>query len=378
MILRYLLAALFCAPLCGSAQTATAETPDLPNPQYFPVTEKIHELVRQRGDSPADFTGMEPYSESVPRAGNVSFDMVPVPGGKFVIGSPDREKGRKPDEGPQLMVAVDPFWIGKCEMTWDLYRAFMENGKSRNKDGTLNRDSKLSSPEPPEIREGETLVDVISQPTPPYVPMHFEMSNGYAEGLPAIAMSHHAASKFCEWLTAQTGHYYRLPTEAEWEYACRAGSTTAYCFGDDPAQLGEYAWTPDNADYVYQKVGQKKPNAWGIHDMHGNVSEWCLDAYEAGAYGQWQVGGKTPGNPAARQYPRVIRGGHFHEGGPETFRSAARTASKPWNSLDPCLPKSMWYLTDAVFLGFRVVRPLAIPEAEEMHRMWNTGPEPRE
>lgn len=388
MKLRSLLAPAALTPICAIAQTAAPEAPakapataaaDLPNPQFFPVTEKIYELVKKKGDLPADAAGMKAYTETVPQAKDAKFDLVPVPGGSYTIGSPESEKGRKADEGPQVKVALDPFWIGKCEMTWDVYRAFMENGKARNKDGTLNRDSDIKTPEAPEIREGESLVDVVSQPTPPYVPMHFEMGEGYGAGWPAIAMTHHAASKFCEWLTAQTGHYYRLPTEAEWEYACRAGSTTAYSFGDDPAQLGDYAWTPDNAEYTYHKVGQKKPNAWGIYDMHGNVSEWCLDAYAADTYGKWQAGAKNPWVPAVNRYPHVTRGGHYFLGSAETLRSAAREPSDPsWKMIDPQNPKSIWYFTNGQFVGFRVVRPLAVPELKDMHRMWNTGPGPRE
>ena len=349
------------------------------NPQYLPVTEKIHELVVKKGDSPADAAAMKPYTETVPVAKNATLDLVPVPGGEFTIGSPVTEKGHKDNESPQVKVVLDPFWIGKCEITWDVYRAFMENGKARNKDGTLNRDSNITTPEAPEVKDGETLVDVVSQPTPPYVPMHFEMGEGYGAGWPAIAMTHHAASKFCEWLTAQTGHYYRLPTEAEWEYACRAGTTTAYSFGDDPAQLGDYAWSADNADYTYQKVGQKKPNPWGIYDMHGNVSEWCLDAYLPDAYSKWEPGVKNPWHPAVNRYPHVTRGGHYYDGGPETLRSAARVPSDPsWKAIDPQNPKSIWYLTSNQYIGFRVVRPLAVPDVKEMHLRWNTGPGPRE
>ncbi|WP_367870502.1 formylglycine-generating enzyme family protein [Luteolibacter sp. Populi] len=382
---RSLLALALLAPACALAQTAAAaapevaKAPDLPSPQYFPVTEKIHALVTKKGDSPADAAGMKAYTETVPQAKDAKFDLVPVPGGEFTIGSPASEKGRKADESPQVKVALDPFWIGKCEITWDIYRAFMENGKARNKDGTLNRDSNITTPEAPEIKDGESLIDVVSQPTPPYVPMHFEMGEGYGAGWPAIAMTHHAASKFCEWLTAQTGHYYRLPTEAEWEYACRAGTMTAYSFGDDPAQLDEYAWSMANANYTYQKVGQKKPNPWGLFDMHGNVSEWCLDAYLPDAYAKWQAGAKNPWNPAVNRYPHVTRGGSYFDGGPETQRSAVRVPSDPsWKAIDPQNPKSIWYFTSAPWVGFRVVRPLAVPEVKTMHRMWNTGPGPRE
>ncbi|WP_052573528.1 formylglycine-generating enzyme family protein [Haloferula sp. BvORR071] len=385
MTSRSLLAACaLLAPACVFAQTAAPEAPaaaapELPNPQYFPVTEKIFEVVKKKGDAPADAAAMKAYTETVSQAKDAKFDLVPVPGGEFTIGSPESEKGRKADEGPQVKVALDPFWIGKCEMTWDIYRAFMENGKSRNKDGTLDRDSNNKTSEAPEIKEGESLVDVVSQPTPPYVPMHFEMGEGYSAGWPAVAMTHHAASKFCEWLTAQTGHYYRLPTEAEWEYACRAGSTTAYCFGDDPAQLGDYAWSMENANYTYQKVGQKKPNAWGIYDMHGNVSEWCLDAYAADTYGKWQAGAKNPWVPAVNRYPHSTRGGNYFDGGPETLRSAARVPSDPqWKAIDPQNPKSIWYFTNGPFIGFRVVRPMTVPDVKVMHKMWNTGPGPKE
>ena len=128
-----------------------------------------------------------------------------------------------------------------------------------------------------------------------------------------------------------------------------------------------------------ERVGSYPANAWGIHDMHGNVSEWCLDAYAADTYSKWQAGAKNPWNPAVNRYPHVTRGGHYFLGGPETLRSAVREPSDPsWKMIDPQNPKSIWYFTNGQFVGFRVVRPLAVPEVKEMHRMWNTGPGPRE
>src|SRR5690606_11732572 len=124
-----------------------------PNPQFFPVTEKIHALIVEKG-GPQEESEMQAYTETVPAAGNATFDLVPIPGGEFTIGSPESEEGRRDDEGPQVKISVDPFWMGKFEVTWDLYRAFMENGKARNKDGSLNRDANIMTPEPPEPLDG--------------------------------------------------------------------------------------------------------------------------------------------------------------------------------------------------------------------------------
>jgi formylglycine-generating enzyme required for sulfatase activity len=187
-------------------------------------------------------------------------------------------------------------------------------------------------------------------------------------------MTQHAANTYCKWLSAKTGNFYRLPTEAEWEYACRAGTTTAYSFGDDAAQLGDYAWYTDNSDGKYQKVGTKKPNPWGLYDMHGNVVEWTLDQYDPDTYKQFV--GKVVEEPwikATTPYPHSVRGGSWDDG-PEALRSAARRGSnKSWKMQDPQLPKSIWYHTDAQFLGFRIIRPLKVPSAEELSKYWTSG-----
>jgi formylglycine-generating enzyme required for sulfatase activity len=179
-------------------------------------------------------------------------------------------------------------------------------------------------------------------------------------------MTQLAARCYCKWLSAKTGRYYRLPTEAEWEYACRAGTTTAYSFGDDPEQLEQHGWFFFNADDQCQKVGQKKPNPWGLYDMHGNVQEWVLDAYASDTY--QQRAGRTVQNPLLVPqsiYPRVVRGGCW-DSDPEDLRSAARGASDPqWKSQDPRDPQSIWQFTTPVAPGFRVVRPLRVPTAAE-------------
>ena len=186
-------------------------------------------------------------------------------------------------------------------------------------------------------------------------------------------MTEHAALKFCQWLSAQTGHFYRLPTEAEWEYAARAGTTTAYFWGDDPAQMGEYAWFFDNADGKTQPVGKKKPNPWGLYDIAGNCTEWTLDQYDPKFYSTLTAGVTNPWKAPSTLYPRSVRGGSWDDD-PKDLRSAARRFSKDsWKVQDPQLPKSIWYHTNAQFLGFRLVRPLKVPTPDEMQMYWNLG-----
>ncbi|MCH8924387.1 MAG: formylglycine-generating enzyme family protein [Planctomycetes bacterium] len=261
---------------------------------------------------------------------------------------------------PQIKVKIDPFWIGKHEVTWDEYEPFMITQAPREKHGGR----KDFDP------QKHTLVDAISQPTKPYMEMSFGMGQ---KGYPAISMTQHAASKYCQWLSAQTGHFYRLPTEAEWEYACRAGTTTAYSFGDDAAKIGQYAWYYENANEKYQKVGRKKPNPWGLHDMHGNVQEWTIDQFSADYFTRIKGRATNPLLRPERLYPRSVRGGHWDDDA-ELLRSAQRRGSAAaWKVSDPQLPKSIWYHTNARWLGFRIVRPVKIPSAEEMYFYWNSA-----
>jgi len=299
---------------------------------------------------------MAHYTSKIPLS-KAAYHMIAVAGGSFRMGSPESEAKRKPHEGPQRTVKIAPFWIGKFEVSWDEYEAFMIDGGRRNKDGSKK------FPDP-----GDTDIDLVSRPTKPYVEMTFGMGK---EGFPAISMTQHAALQYCKWLSAQTGHFYRLPTEAEWEYACRAGTDTTYSFGNNAKELHAYGWFIDNADFTYQKIGTKKPNAWGIHDMHGNVAEWTLDILSPEGYDR-----EATDNPLAagrELYPRAVRGGSWNDFS-DGLRSAARLGSrKSWKQQDPQLPKSIWYHTDAQWLGFRIVRPLEIPSAKQMQRIWNMG-----
>jgi formylglycine-generating enzyme required for sulfatase activity len=309
---------------------------------------KIHSKIAA-GLKEKSQAGMKPYTGGIPNT-DVTFAMVPIPGGEFSMGTPLGEKGRRDDEGPRRKVRIDPFWMGKYEVTWDEYRLFMFSQMAKE---DSNKDA---------------VVDAISRPTRPYVEMSFGMG---INGFPAISMTQHAANKYAEWLSAKTGQFYRLPTEAEWEYACRAGTTSAYSFGDDASKLGEYGWFSDNSGGKYQKVGAKKPNPWGLHDMHGNVMEWTLDQYDPSGYGGLPA--ENPVRVSTQPYPQSVRGGAWTDPA-DQLRCGSRIGSDlSWKMQDPQLPKSIWYHTDAQGLGFRLVRPLKLPSADQMYKYWNSG-----
>ena len=302
----------------------------------------------------ADQASMKRYEEQIPGT-EVKFEMVPIPGGRFRMGSPKEEHGHAADEGPVHEVRIDPFWMEAHEVTWDEYDQWAAR---------LDKDRRAMRRLPPS--GADRLADAIAQPSEAYTDMAFGMGK---PGRPAVSMTQFAAKVYCKWLSARTGRYYRLPTEAEWEYACRAGRSTAYSFGNDASRLGEYAWFFENSDDKYHKVATKKPNPWGLYDMHGNVAEWVVDQYAEDTYRK--RAGKPADNPlvpGTSEYGRVVRGGSWDDDA-EGCRSAARRASKKdWKAHDPQLPPSIWYLTDATFVGLRVVRPLRMPTAEEARK----------
>jgi formylglycine-generating enzyme required for sulfatase activity len=322
------------------------------------LVEQLHRLILAscKEQTVAD---MKAYTNTIPGA-SATYAMVPIPEGEFVMGSPATEAKRNEDEGPQHRVKIEPFWMEQCEVTWDEYELFMypADRPAQPADATTNYT--------------DAAADAVTRPTKPYVEMSFGMGK---DGYPAISMTQHAASIYCQWLSAKTGHFYRLPTEAEWEYACRAGTTTAYFFGDDPAQLKDYAWFADNSDFKYQKVGKKKPNPWGLFDIIGNVDQWTLDQYDPNYYKQFTETVTEPWNKPTKPYPHAVRGGSWQDDADKLRSACRRGSSAAWKAQDPQLPKSIWFLTDAQFVGFRIIRPLKIPSAEEMYHYWHSGVE---
>jgi formylglycine-generating enzyme required for sulfatase activity len=225
--------------------------------------------------------------------------MMDLPGGRFLMGSPDADNMAHDSEKPQHEVTVSGFRIAVTPVTAGLYC---------------------------EVMKAETLPEEQAQ-------------------LPAVEVSWYDAVEFCNRLSERQGYRpcyrqkfgrwicdwhadgYRLPTEAEWEYACRAGTTTWYAFGDDPARLQHYAWFSENSSLRAHEVARKRPNLWGLYDMHGNVWEWCWDWY--GPYAvQSAKDPRGPKKPAPGSEYRVVRGGSFGFS-PEFLRSAFRVCVHP-------------------------------------------------
>ncbi len=286
---------------------------------------------------------------------DLKFDMVSIPAGEFMMGSPENEAGRHPDEGPLHSVKISAFWIGKHEVTWDLFEPFVyKNQEIRRSTLPLTQE-----------------VDALTRPTRPYVDMTWGMGK---EGFPAIGMTHYAAVQFCKWLYTRTGIFYRLPTEAEWEYACRAQSKGPYSIVEG-SKLDEYAWYNDNSDNKTHPVGSKKPNAWGVYDMHGNVTEWTIDQYKADTYSAYKnTIALNPIVPAETLYPHAVRGGSYEDSASDLRSASRRGSNAEWKKIDPQIPKSNWWLTGGTFVGIRIVRPLVPPTKEEILAYYNREP----
>jgi formylglycine-generating enzyme required for sulfatase activity len=294
---------------------------------------------------PAD-TSFSVYEQAVPGF-ILKFKMVPIKHGSFTMGSPATEKGRDADEGPQLTFAIASFWMGAYEVTYDEYNTFFT-------DETFTQNNNA---------------DAITRPSPPYIDLTLGM--GKEGGYPANSMQQYGAIMYCRWLYKKTGIFFRLPTEAEWEYACRAGTTTAYFFGNDSTQLDQYAWYNHNSENKYHKVGELKPNPWGLYDMLGNVGEWTLDQYDENYFTTEEDVKGNPHIQPTKRHPRTVKGGTFKDEAKE-LRPANRLESDlVWNRRDPQIPKSKWWNADAPFIGFRIIRPLRQPTAEQAEKFFD-------
>jgi formylglycine-generating enzyme required for sulfatase activity len=343
------------------------------DPKELAAVQKIRTRIEERAKTTGTAKPVA-YDVTIPNT-TVHYSMVPIPAGEFLMGSEGNQAsgtergagvpasgasrgfgGSAPETSGSSKGAIfpriklDAFWMQTHEVTWDEYLLFMFADQAK------------------ELDHPDGLVDALSRPTAPFLEMSFGRGNN---GFPAISMTQHAANKFAEWLSAKTGEYYRLPTEAEWEYACRAGSTTP----SPPGPLDEYAWYAKNSGMApftggtYHKVATKKPNAWGLYDMLGNVMEWTLDQYAPYA----AAPAENPWVRSTAPYPHAVRGGSWNDDDARVTCTARVPSDPSWKKLDPQLPKSIWYMTNAQWLGFRLVRPGTLPSADEMYRAWNNG-----
>lgn len=307
------------------------------------------DLYKELGFKAGPVTNLMARYSTPLRGTDVSFDMVPIPGGVFTMGGSDEVEAHT--------VVVSPFWMGKTEVTWDEYLLWM-----------LSNEKELREHREIEPNKYDLLGDTVTRPTPPYRPdMIFEPGK---EGFPAVCMTQLSARMYTMWLSAKTGHFYRLPTAAEFEFAAKNNAKTKWFFGDDEEILGDYAWYDENADYTWHPVGMKKASPWGLHDILGNVWEWTLDDYDL--YDLPKAGTLLvdPVRIPDEEYNRTVRGGAWDKDVDSINATSRMSSDSQWKFQDPQFPQSVWHHTEALWVGFRVVRPLNIPPIEEITKYW--------
>jgi len=239
---------------------------------------------------------LAPFTETLPGS-VVKIQMIPIPAGTVKIGTQS--------------VKVKPFWMASIETPWEAFDQFIASG-----------------PPSPPYDQTKFAADAIARPSKSYILP--DLGWGH-HGYPAINLSFDSVTMFCRWLSATTKKKYRLPTEAEWEFACWAGASGTWKLGKD--QLDKSAWYVANSGQMTHPVGMKLPNRYGLYDMLGNVGEWALD---------------LSNKP-------VVCGGTFQDSPTEISPGTRRRWTPKWQEEDPQLPKSRWWLSNAPFAGFRLV-----------------------
>ena len=291
--------------------------------------------------------GFHSYKIKIPGT-DVQLKMIPIKEGNFNMGSTYSAVNSTEDERPIHHVELDRYWMAEHETTWELYNLFLDQSvDSLKRQGTKN----------PMV-----IIDINQIPRPETDQDSIDLAN--TDDYPAANISQAEASAFCEWLTAMTGHYYRLPTEAEWEYACRAHRESEYHF-DKTENIEVYSWNLLNSDDTPHAVKGKKSNRWKLYDMNGNVAEWTLDNYNTSGYDSHTI--KNPVVIENDKSPAAIRGGSW-EKHPSLLRCGARDSLEPkWEEYDD----AQEWKTRSETVGFRVVRPYFMPiTVSEREALW--------